>query len=284
MPRFAANLSFLYTELPFLERFAAAQRDGFAGVECLFPYAWAASDIATALQRSGLQHVLLNAPAAGYDLPAMASAFERGERGTACLPGREAEFKAGLAQALSYARTLGCPHVHVMAGCVPAGADRATLHSTYVRNLRHAAHEAAQAGCTVLIEALNPRDMPDYFLCTQAQAHAVVAEVGSAHLRVQMDLYHCQITEGDVSHKLAHYLPGGAVAHIQIAGVPQRNEPSSGELHYPHLLALIDALGYRGWVGCEYRPQAGAVPGGTTAGLGWLRALSTRAMTLDPVP
>lgn len=271
MPRFAANLSFLYTELPFLERFAAAARDGFAGVEFLFPYAWQASAIAEALHANGLQQVLLNAPPSGMDVAQMATAFEQGARGTACLPGREAEFEAGVRQALAYATALQCPRVHVMAGLVPQAADMTRLHDTYVHNLRRAAVWAADAGVTLLIEAINGRDMPGYFLTTQAQAHAVVEAVGSPQVQVQMDLYHCQIAEGDVTRKLQQYLPAGRVGHIQIAGVPERQEPSVGELNYGYVLAQLDALGYDGWVGCEYRPAAGAVPGGTTVGLGWMR-------------
>ena len=269
MPRFAANLSFLYTEHPFLERFAAAAADGFAGVEFLFPYAWTPQALAAPLQAAGLQQVLLNAPPAGSDAGSMASAWDRGERGTACLPGREAEFKAGITTALRYAQMLQCPRIHVMAGLVPQGADRGVLHTTYVRNLRWAAEQAALQGCTLLIEPINPRDMPAYFLVHQAQAHALVAEVGAPNLQVQMDLYHCQVTEGDVASKLRQYLPTGVVGHIQIAGVPERQEPSDGELYYPYLLAMVDELGYGGWVGCEYRPRLGAQPGGTRAGLGW---------------
>lgn len=272
MPRFAANLSFLYTELPFLERFAAAARDGFAGVEFLFPYAWPASAIAEALHANGLQQVLLNAPPAGMDVAQMATAFEQGARGTACLPGREAEFEAGVRQALAYAMALRCSRVHVMAGLVPQGADMTRLHDTYVHNLRRAAVWAADAGATLLIEAINGRDMPGYFLTTQAQAHAVVEAVGSPQVQVQMDLYHCQIAEGDVTRKLQQYLPRGRVGHLQIAGVPERQEPSVGELNYTYVLAQLDALGYDGWVGCEYRPRAGAVPGGTTRGLGWMHS------------
>lgn len=274
MPRFAANLSFLYPELPFLERFGAAAADGFAGVEFLFPYAWAAGEIAQALQQAGLQQVLLNAPPGGADLATMASAWDRGERGTACLPGREAEFRAGIAEALRYAQALHCPRIHVMAGLVPQGADVAALHATYVRNLRWAAEQAAPLGCALLIEPINPRDMPGYFMRHQAQAHAVVAEVGAANVQVQMDLYHCQVTEGDVASKLRQYLPTGAVGHIQIASVPERQEPDGGELHYPYLLALLDSLGYAGWVGCEYRPRGGAVPGATRAGLRWRETVS----------
>jgi hydroxypyruvate isomerase len=274
MPRFAANLSFLYNELPFLERFAAAAQDGFAGVEFLFPYAWTPGEIAHALQQAGLQQVLLNAPPGGTDLAAMASAWDRGERGTACLPERGAEFRAGITEALRYAQILQCPRIHVMAGLVPQGADVAALHATYVHNLRWAAEQAAAQGCTLLIEPINPRDMPGYFLRQQAQAHAVVAEVGAANLQVQMDLYHCQVTEGDVASKLRQYLPTGAVGHIQIASVPERQEPGGGELNYGYLLALVDSLGYAGWVGCEYRPRGGAAPGATRAGLRWRKTVS----------
>ncbi len=272
MPRFAANLSFLYNEHPFLERFAAAAADGFAGVEFLFPYAWTPEALAAPLQAAGLQQVLFNAPPGGNDTATMASAWERGERGTACQPGREAEFQAGITTALGYASVLQCPRIHVMAGLVAQGADRAALHATYVRNLRWAAERAAAAGCTLLIEPINPRDMPAYFLVHQAQAHAVVAEVGAPNLQVQMDLYHCQVTEGDVASKLRQYLPKGAVGHIQIASVPERQEPDGGELHYPYLLGLLDQLGYAGWVGCEYRPRGGATPGATRAGLRWRNA------------
>jgi hydroxypyruvate isomerase len=267
--RLAANLSFLYGEYPFLERFAAAAEDGFAGVEFLFPYAWSAVDIAQRLQQSGLQQVLFNAPPGGLELSSMAGAWDLGERGTACLPGREAEFRAGIAEALRYAQALQCPRIHVMAGRVPAGAEVQALHATYVSNLQWAATQAGDAGCTLLIEPINLRDMPAYFLTHQAQAHAVLADVGSPHLQVQMDLYHCQITEGDVATKLQQYLPTGAVGHIQIAGVPARQEPAWGELNYAYLLDCIAQLGYTGWVGCEYRPRRGAEPGGTRAGLAW---------------
>lgn len=274
MLRFAANLSFLYNELPFLERFAAAAEDGFAGVEFLFPYAWEVEAIGQALRQAGLQQVLLNAPPAGLDRGGMAGAWDRGERGTACLPGREAEFRAGIHEALRYARALDCPRIHVMAGLVAPGADTAALHATYIENLRWAAQQAAPQRCTLLIEPINPRDMPGYFLRHQAQAHAVVAEVGAENVRVQMDLYHCQVTEGDVASKLRQYLPTGAVGHIQIASVPERQEPDGGELNYGYLLELLDQLGYGAWVGCEYRPRGGAAPGATRAGLRWRKSLS----------
>ncbi|MEI6734922.1 MAG: 2-oxo-tetronate isomerase [Comamonadaceae bacterium] len=262
MPQFAANLSLLYPELAFLDRFAAAARDGFKAVEFLFPYAWKAQDIAERLQAHGLQQVLFNAPPGDWD---------SGERGLACLPGREAEFQAGLHRALDCAQALACPHLHVMAGLIPEGASFESLRPVYVDNLRWAAQQALAYGVELLIEPINLRDMPRYFLNRQDQAHAVVAEVAAQNLKVQMDLYHCQIVEGDLATKLRQYLPDGRVGHIQIAGVPERYEPDQGELNYPHLFSLMDELGYSGWVGCEYRPARGMEPGGTSAGLGWLR-------------
>ena len=264
MPQFAANLSLMYTELPFLERFAAAARDGFAAVEYLFPYAFDTRELSARLRDLGLRQVLFNAPPGGGDRVAMAAAWDAGERGTAALPGREAEFRAGVQEALRYAEALDCPHIHLMAGCIPEGADRAAPQACYLENLRWAAHAAGAQGRLVLIEPINLRDMPGYFLHRQAQAHALLDAVQSPHLKVQMDLYHCQIAEGDVATRLRRYLPTGRVAHLQIAGVPERQEPDRGELHYPYLFELIDALGYTGWIGCEYRPAAG-----TTQGLGW---------------
>jgi 2-dehydrotetronate isomerase len=257
MPRFAANLSMMYPEHPFLERFAAAARDGFAAVEYLFPYDYAAEELASQLKAHGLRQVLFNAPPGDWS---------RGERGLACLPGRESEFRDGVLRALEYAQALACPNVHLMAGLVPAGADRATLRSTYVANLAWAAREAARHGTTVLIEPINTRDIPGFHLNRQDEAHAIVAEVGAPNLKVQMDLYHCQIVEGDVSMKLRQYLPTGRVGHLQIAGVPQRHEPDVGELNYDYLFGVIDELGFDGWVGCEYRPR-----GATSAGLSWMK-------------
>jgi hydroxypyruvate isomerase len=262
MPQFAANLSMLYPEHAFLDRFEAAARDGFKAVEYLFPYAFPAQEIAARLQDHDLQQVLFNAPPGDWDA---------GERGLACLPGREAEFQAGFAQALTYATALGCPRIHVMAGLLPAGADRAALYPTYVSNLRWAAGKAAQQGVKVLIEPINLRDIPGFFLNRQDHAHQVIADVGAPNLKVQMDLYHCQIVEGDLAMKLRQYLPTGNVGHIQIAGVPQRHEPDLGELNYPYLFSVLDELGFEGWVGCEYRPKLGTQPGGTSAGLGWLK-------------
>jgi hydroxypyruvate isomerase len=265
--RFAANLSMLYTEHAFLDRFEAAARDGFEGVEFLFPYAWPAAELAARLAASGLQQVLFNAPPGDWD---------GGERGLACLPGREAEFRDGILRALDFAAVLGCPRIHAMAGLVPAGLGREAVQPLYVDNLRWAAAEAAKAGRDLLIEPINTRDFPGYFLNRQDHAHRIVEAVGAPNLQVQMDLYHCQIVEGDVATKLRKYLPTGRVGHLQIAGVPERHEPDVGEMNYPYLFGVIDEAaaqcGWDGWIGCEYRPRRGAVPGGTSDGLGWMRA------------
>ena len=252
----------LYPELDFLDRFEAAAQDGFKAVEYLFPYAFESSEIAARLKANGLHQVLFNAPPGDWD---------GGERGLACLPGREAEFRQSLVQALEYAAALDCPRIHVMAGLIPSSTGRETLYSIYIGNLRWAALEAARQGVDVLIEPINTRDIPGFFLNRQDNAHQVIADVGAPNLKVQMDLYHCQIVEGDLAMKLRQYLPTGNVGHIQIAGVPQRHEPDGGELNYPYLFSVLDGLGYTGWVGCEYRPKAGTQVGGTSAGLGWLK-------------
>jgi hydroxypyruvate isomerase len=258
MLRFAANLTTMYGEYPFPGRFAAAANDGFTAVEYLFPYEYPAQQLAGWLQAHGLVQVLINAPPGNW---------AAGDRGLACLPGREAEFRAGVHTALEYAQALGCPRVHVMAGAQPQGVERVVLRRTFITNLAWAAEVAAPAGTELLIEPINPRDMPGYFLNRQDEAHAIVAEIGSPTLKVQMDLYHCQIVEGDVTMKLRKYLSGqNSVGHIQIASVPDRNEPDRGELNYDYVLERIDELGFDGWIGCEYRPKAG-----TSEGLTWLR-------------
>ena len=266
MPRFAANLSMLYNEHAFLDRFAAAAADGFEAVEYLFPYAFAADDLAARLRDHGLEQVLFNAPPGDWD---------RGERGMACQPGREDEFKRGFEQALTYAAALKCPRVHAMAGLAPPGADRAVLRATYLTNLAWAAAQAAPHGIDVLIEPINTRDIPGFFLNRQDDAHAVLREVGAANLKVQMDLYHCQIVEGDLAKKIERYLPTGNVGHMQIAGVPERHEPDVGEINHAYLFEQIDRLGFNGWIGCEYRPRR-STPGGTSAGLAWFQPYRTR--------
>jgi hydroxypyruvate isomerase len=270
MPRFAANLSLLYPEHAFLDRFGAAARDGFAAVEYLFPYAHAPGLLAARLAEHGLQQVLFNAPPGDWDA---------GERGLACLPGREDEFRRSLDEALRYAEALRCPRIHLMAGLAPADADRAALQACYEANLAWAARHATGSGVHLLIEPINTRDMPGYFLNRQDEAHRIVQAIGAPHLQVQMDLYHCQITEGDVAMKLRRYLPTGRVGHLQIAGVPERHEPSLGELNHAYLFEVIDevsaACGWQGWIGCEYRPALGAQPGGTSQGLAWMRQANT---------
>jgi hydroxypyruvate isomerase len=256
MPKFAANLTMMFTEVPFPERFARAAKAGFEGVEFLFPYDHAPQGVAGWLHESRLVNVLFNMPPGDWTA---------GERGLAALPGREAEFRASVAKALDYARALGTERLHVMAGLLSAGADRARHRAVYVGNLRHAARELAREGRTLLIEPINTRDMPGYFLNTQDDGHAICGEVGEPNLKVQMDFYHTQIVQGDVTMTLRKYFAG--VGHIQIAGVPERHEPDTGELNNNYLMRVLDELGYDGWVGCEYRPRAR-----TEEGLSWLTA------------
>ncbi|WP_432260005.1 2-oxo-tetronate isomerase [Cupriavidus sp. TMH.W2] len=255
MPRFAASLSMMYHEHAFLDRFAAAAADGFQAVEYLFPYEHAAAELRARLDANGLAQALFNAPPGDW---------AAGERGLAALPGREAEFRGTIGRALEYAGVIGNDRIHVMAGLIPADADRARCRATYLDNLAFAAKAAAAQGVTVLIEPINTRDMPGYFLNRQDDGQAICKEVGAANLKVQFDCYHCQIVEGDIAMKLRRDIAG--IGHIQIAGVPERHEPEVGELNYPYLFEAMDTLGYGGWIGCEYRPRAG-----TSAGLGWLK-------------
>lgn len=258
MIRLAANLSMLFTEHDFLDRFAAAADAGFRGVEYLFPYAHPVESVAAALREAGLSQVLFNLPPGDW---------EAGERGLASLPGREAEFRDSLAEALRYAEALDCPRLHAMAGLLPPDADastRAAHHATYLSNLRYAAGEVAKVGRELLIEPINSRDMPGYFLSRQGQAMAALAAVGADNLKLQFDLYHCQIMEGDLIGHLERQFE--RIGHVQIAGVPGRHEPDVGEIHYPAILERLESLGYRGWVGCEYRPA-----GATREGIGWGR-------------
>ena len=276
MPKFAANLSMMYPELAFLDRFDAAAKDGFKAVEFLFPYAWDKAEIAARLQANGLKQVLFNMPPGGMDRDGFARAWEAGTRGTACLADHAQEFHHGVKVALEYAHALDCPRIHLMAGLVPQGMERADVQATYIDNLRWAANEASRSGLDVLIEPINTRDIPRFFLNRQDHAHDIIAAVGLRNLKVQMDLYHGQIVVGDVASKIRQYLPTGRVGHFQIAGVPERHEPDIGELNYPYLFNVIDevssACGWEGWIGCEYRPQRGAQPGGTSAGLSWLKS------------
>lgn len=260
MPKFAANLSMMYQEHAFLERFAAAAKDGFKGVEFLFPFAFPAADIKARLQDHQLTLALFNGPPGNWD---------GGERGIASLPGREDEFKKSISTALEYAAVLGNDRLHVMAGLIKPGDDRVRHRAVYLQNLEYAAQQAASAGITVVIEPINTRDIPGFFLNRQDEAHAVCADVGAPNLKMQMDFYHCQIVEGDLAIKLQKFIRD--IGHVQIAGVPERHEPDIGEINYPYLFDLLDRLKYDGWVGCEYRPRAA-----TSAGLGWLKPYLAR--------
>lgn len=261
MPNFAANLSMMFQDIAFLDRFAAAAAAGFRGVEFLFPYDFAPEEIAAAATAAGVEIALFNLPPGDW---------ANGERGFAALPGRQADFERALETAARYAEVLNCKRVHVMAGIPPAGADRATCRATYVANLKQAAARLAPLGVDALIEPINPRDVPGYFISRQQDAHDVVADVGAANLKVQMDFYHVQIVEGDLAMR-ARALIGG-VGHIQIAGAPERHEPDIGEINYPYVFALLDELGFDGWVGCEYRPAGDTLEGierwGAAYGLG----------------
>jgi len=274
MPQFAANLSMMYPELPFLDRFEAAAKDGFKAVEFLFPYAYTAEELAARLKANNLQQVLFNAPPGGIDPSSIDQAWNSNTRGTASIPGREKEFQQGVEMALRYAEALHCPRIHVMAGLLGVGHTHASNHATYVNNLKWAAALAVKQGLDVLIEPINTRDIPGFYLNRQDQAHNIIEEVGASNLKVQMDLYHCQIVEGDVAMKIRQYLPTGRVGHFQIAGVPERHEPDIGEVNYPYLFNVIDEVSktcnWQGWVGCEYKPKLGGQAGGTSAGLGWL--------------
>jgi hydroxypyruvate isomerase len=255
MPRFAANLSMMFNEVPFLDRFQAAAEAGFKGVEYLFPYDFPAEEIAERLDRHSLTQALFNMPPGDW---------QAGDRGTAALPGREGEFEDSIGTALDYAKALGNTRLHAMCGLLPEGVRRDTAMETYVANLRKVCTAAAPLGITVVIEPINQRDMPGYFLSYSHDALEAIEEVGAENLAIQFDLYHCQIMEGDLAKRMERLLPH--IGHMQIAGVPDRHEPDEGEVNYPYLFDRMDALGYDGWVGCEYRPK-----GETAAGLDWFR-------------
>ena len=260
MPKFAANLSFIFQEVGFLDRFAAAADCGFKAVEYLSPYEHAPEVIAEQLNRHGLVQALFNMPPGDW---------ATGERGTAALVGREQEFRDGVEQALGYAKATNCKLLHAMAGVLPPGSDRAEAERTYVANLRHAAERLSREGITVIIEPINNRDIPGYFLNTTTQAMSVIDRVGHPNLKLQLDLYHVQIMEGDLAHRMRGL--AGHYPHVQIAGNPGRHEPDVGEVNYPFLFDLFDELGYSGWIGCEYRPK-----GETRAGLGWAKRYGIR--------
>lgn len=254
MPRFAANLSMLFTEMPFLDRFEAAARAGFDAVEFQFPYAWPADAIRERVDASGLEVVLHNLPAGDW---------ERGDRGIACQPDRADEFRRGVAMAIDYARVLGVQQLNVLSGKAPDGVSRDTVRQTFVDNLRYAAEALDRAGLRLLIEPVNPYDVPGFFLTTTAQAIAILDDVGAANAFVQYDIYHAQRVEGELAATLQKHF--ARIGHVQLADNPGRNEPGTGEINYPFLFAHLDRIGYKGWIGCEYKPAAG-----TEAGLGWL--------------
>ncbi|PHK96890.1 hydroxypyruvate isomerase [Pseudoroseomonas rhizosphaerae] len=253
MPRFAANLSMMFQEVPFLDRFAAARAAGFEAVEFLFPYDFPAAEIASRLKDHGLRQVLFNAPPGDW---------AAGERGMACIPGRQGEFRDALKKGLEYAAALSCPRLHVMPGLRPEGVAHDTLTAVYGANLAWAAEECAKAGMKAVIEPINQRDIPGIFMTTMQQGADIIAAVGPDKLGLQFDLYHCQVSEGDIVKRVEKHLP--IIAHMQVADVPGRNEPGTGEVNWPFVFDRLDALGYRGWIGCEYRPA-----GETVAGLGW---------------
>ncbi|MEQ1715502.1 MAG: 2-oxo-tetronate isomerase [Hyphomicrobium sp.] len=257
MPRFAANLSFLFNEVPLLERFEAAAAHGFTACEFMFPYAWAAEDLHARLAAASMQLVLFNTAQGNWDA---------GERGIAALGGREAEFDAAIGEAAGYARVLGNKLIHVMAGLESHGATR----ETFVANLRRAADRVAGEGLTLVIEPINTRDMPGYFLSRTGQALGILADVARANVGLQFDLYHRHIMDGAVEAGLAE--AKAHIRHMQIASPPDRGEPDQGDLDFKHLLSVIDASGYDGFIGLEYRPRAGTVPG-----LAWMKTLGFAA-------
>ena len=258
MLRFAANLSMLFTEVPFLDRFERAARAGFKAVEFLFPYAHTPEAVRERIDAHQLQIVLHNLPAGDWDA---------GERGIACDPARIVEFRAGVALAITYAQALGVPQLNCLAGKVPAGVDAATVRRTFVENLRFAAAALKMAKLRLLIEPINPFDIPGFYLNRTDQAIAILDEVGADNAFVQYDIYHAQRVEGELAATLQKNL--ARIAHVQLADNPGRNEPGSGEINYPFLFAHLDRIGYAGWVGCEYKPAQGP-----EAGLGWLEKLA----------
>ncbi|WP_367065373.1 hydroxypyruvate isomerase [Oryzisolibacter sp. LB2S] len=266
MPRFSANLSMLFTEVPFLDRFERAAAAGFEAVEFQFPYAHTAAEIRQRLDATGLKAVLHNLPAGDWDA---------GERGIACDPARVEEFRAGVVRAVSYATALGVPQLNCLAGRVPAGVDAAQAHATFVSNLRHAASALKAANLRLLIEPINPFDIPGFFLSRTDQALSILDEVGADNAYVQYDIYHAQRTEGEIAGTLHRHL--ARIGHVQIADNPGRNEPGTGELNFPFLFAHLDRIGYGGWVGCEYKPATD-----TESGLVWLERMGQK-MAAAPV-
>jgi hydroxypyruvate isomerase len=258
MPRFCANLSMLFTEVPFLDRFEPAAAAGFEAVEFLFPYAFSAAEIRQRLDRHGLKLVLHNLPAGDW---------EAGERGIACHPERVAEFRSGVVRAIGYAQALGVGQLNCLAGKAPEGVSPAVLRQTLVENLRHAAAALKSAGLKLLIEPINTYDIPGFYLNRTAQAAEILDDVGADNAFIQYDIYHAQRMEGELAATMQKYLP--RIGHIQLADNPGRHEPGTGEIHYPFLFAHLECIGYQGWIGCEYKPAST-----TQAGLGWRQRLA----------
>jgi hydroxypyruvate isomerase len=258
MPRFAANLTMLFTEHPFLDRFEHAAKAGFKAVEFLFPYAFSAEDIKKRLDDNGLQLVLHNLPAGDWDA---------GERGIACLPDRVEEFRAGVERAIAYATVLGVPQLNCLAGKAPSGIPAEVLRSTLVGNLRFAAAALDKVGLKLLMEPINTFDIPGFYVSGTAQALSILDEVGASNAFVQYDIYHAQRMEGELGATMQKQL--ARIGHIQLADNPGRNEPGTGEINYRFLFAHLDRIGYTGWIGCEYKPAAS-----TEAGLGWRAQLT----------
>jgi len=246
----------MFNEAPFLDRFKAAAAAGFSAVEFLFPYEFSPEEVESKAKAAGTKVVLFNMPGGNW---------AAGERGITCLPGREEEFREGVEKALVYAERLGTTQLHAMAGIVPAGADEGACRATLIANLKYAAEKLAAKNITLLLEAINTRDMPGFIVSTQKDSHAICESVGAPNLKMQMDLYHMQVMEGDLATSLKRY--ASSCGHIQIAGCPERNEPDTGEVRYEYLFRLLDEIGYPGWLGCEYRPK-----GKTGDGLAWFSA------------
>jgi hydroxypyruvate isomerase len=261
MPKFAANLTMLFNEHPFLDRFARAAEAGFGGVEYLFPYPHPKEELAERLHRHGLTQVLHNLPAGDW---------EKGERGIACHPGRRGEFQDGVGRAIEYATALSCRQVNCLAGKRPDGVTGTVLEDTLADNLRFAAQALAEASLDLLVEPINSRDIPGFFLTGSRRTLDLLDAIGAPNLKLQYDIYHMQVMEGDLGPTLQALMP--RIGHIQVADNPGRHEPGTGEIHYPFLFRLIDALGYAGWVGAEYAPQSG-----TEAGLAWFAPYRAKA-------
>ncbi len=255
MPKFAANLSFLYADLPFLDRIAAAAKDGFPAVEYVGPYDFPEGDVAAALKAANVKQALFNLPAGDW---------AGGERGIGCLPDRVEEFKAGVDTAISYAKALGCPKINCLAGIAPKGVAAEKLEQTLVENLKYAAPRLADAGVKLLLEPINLRDIPGFFVSTTDHAERILEAVGSDNLFIQYDIYHTQIMQGDLAETYRRLK--AKIAHVQLADNPGRHEPGTGEINYPYLFNMLDAEGYDGFIGCEYKPSAG-----TSEGLGWMK-------------